>query len=231
MVSTFRRPRTGTAEQYLWHTCHTATQRRPRPVSFLILRSMATKRNGSEKEKRREPQHPIPSFLDEAVRSQSVQFDAANESEQARLWAKFKQAEARLPPSSVAERSRALDRIYADLVTNSAVGSFVSSERGRKLTELVTIHDMLAWTEEQRRLKKAIFFTKLRAAALDVCAAARLWYFGPSRTSLLYRYLVADTRAWPDNDPPLPFVRVMAKRTEDWRECSGRNLQTCSTRR
>lgn len=89
------------------------------------------------------------------------------------------------------------------MVTNSAVGSFVSSERGRKLTELVTIHDMLAWTGEQRRLEKAIFFTKLYAAALDVCAAARLWYLGPSRTSLLYRCLVADTRAWPDNDPPV----------------------------
>jgi hypothetical protein len=86
------------------------------------------------------------------------------EREQARLWAKLQRAEAQFPTGSIAQRSRALDCMYADLVANSAVGSFTSSEHFPKLTDSVTTHGVLVWTKVQRLLEKAIFFTKLRAA-------------------------------------------------------------------
>lgn len=212
MLPIFRRSRIGTAQQYLWHT---TPQRIKCPAHPLILRSMATRRNDPGKEKKPEPKHRIrtPAFLDERVRSQAAEFDVVNKSEQARLWAKLRRAEARLPTGSVADRSRALDRIYADLVANSAVGSFASSERGRKLTDLATVHDMLVWAEEQRRLEKAIFFTKMRAAGL--------WIFAPLQdVGILVRLgRVCSIIGWLPMfvlgrimTLPLPLVRMMAKR-------------------
>lgn len=134
------------------------------------------------------------------------------ERDQARLWAKLQRAEVQFPTGSIAQRSRALDCIHADLVANSAVGFFISSEHFPKLTDSVTIHGVLLWTKEQRRLENAIFFTKLRAASRwiyallqEVGTLVRLgrvfcineWMpvFALSRTMTL----------------PLPLVLVMAK--------------------
>lgn len=132
---------------------------------------MATKRNGPKKEQKYEPKRRAPSSFDERLREKADECDEAVVKEQARLWAKLERAEARLPKGDVARRSRALDRIYADLVAHSAIGSFAAGERGRQLLKANPGRDTLNWLEEQRRLEKAAFFAKIRSAGL--------WIFAP----------------------------------------------------
>jgi hypothetical protein len=176
---------------------------------------MITRRNGPEKEKKQRPKHGVPlSFSqEENLRISDKECEDTIEREQARLWAKLQRAEAQFSTGSIAQRSRALDCIYADLVANSAVGSFtISSEHFPNLTDSVTTHGVLVWTKEQRRLEKAIFFTKFRAAGRWIyaplqevgtlvplgrvfCIDAWMPMFALTRTMTL----------------PLPLVLVMAK--------------------
>jgi hypothetical protein len=135
---------------------------------------MATKRNDPEKEKRHKLNHRAPpppsSSFEERLMNKA---DKEAEREQARLWAKLERAERHIPTGNVAQRNRTLERIYADLVANSAVGFFASSERGRKLIDTRSGRDFYIWMEEQRRLEKAFFFfqAKMRSAGL--------WIFAP----------------------------------------------------
>ena len=89
---------------------------------------------------------------------------------QARIWTKLQRAEARLPTGDAAQRNHALDRIYADLVANSSLGSFASSERSRQPIGTKIARDVLDWLGEQRRLERALFNAKMRSAGLRLFA-------------------------------------------------------------
>jgi hypothetical protein len=136
---------------------------------------MATKRHNTEREKKHKPNRhappPPPSSFDKRIIHKTDESDKKVEKEQAQLWAKLERAERHIPRGNVAQRNRALERIYANLVANSAAGSFASSERGRKLIATRSGRDYYVWLEEQRRLEKAFFFAKMRSAGL--------WIFAP----------------------------------------------------
>jgi hypothetical protein len=137
---------------------------------------MATKRHNAvntEKEKKHKPNRhapppppPPPSSFDKRIIHKTDESDKKVENEQAQLWAKLERAERHVPRGNVAQRNRALERICADLVANSAVGSFASSERGHKLIATRSGRDYYVWLEEQWRLEKVFFFAKMRAAGL-----------------------------------------------------------------
>jgi len=194
MLSFFR---LGTARQPLGHT----TQQRVKCRVFpLLSRSIATKHKGPKNEKKHKPKTRSPLSLDDRLRRKAEYCDEAVEREQARLWAKLQRAEKHLPKGNVAQRSRALDRMYADLVANSAIGSFASSERGQKLIDTTTGRDVYFWMEEQRRLEKALFSAKMRSA--------RLWIFAPLHdVGVLVRLgRVLGVIAW---SPMFVFARLM----------------------
>jgi hypothetical protein len=171
---------------------------------------MATKRNDPEKEKRHKLNHRAPpppsSSFEERLMNKA---DKEAEREQARLWAKLERAERHIPTGNVAQRNRTLERIYADLVANSAVGFFASSERGRKLIDTRSGRDFYIWMEEQRRLDYAFFFFSSEDAfcwALDICAHARCWGSSPFRTSLGCYRLVANVRVCPGCNPDIAII-------------------------
>ena len=131
---------------------------------------MATKRNESEKKKKHEFRHHIPQGCAERLKVSVEECEEASERVEAQLWADLRRVETRLPTGNVAQRNRALYRIYADLVANSAMSSFLSSERSRQLVTTKTARDVLGWLEEQRRLERVVFSTKLRSASLYLFA-------------------------------------------------------------
>lgn len=133
---------------------------------------MATKRDGPEKEKKHKFKHRVLSSHRHAERlkASAEECEEAIERQQARLWAEVQQVEARPPTGDGAQRNRALDRIYADLVANSAMNSFCSSERSRQLVGTKTARDILDWLEEQRRLERAVLYAKMRSAGLYLFA-------------------------------------------------------------
>jgi hypothetical protein len=197
MLSFFRRSRIGTAQQSHGRTTQQRVKCRVPP---LVSRSMATKHNGPENKKKHKPKTRSSLALDDRLRHKADECDEAVEREQARLWAKLQRAEKHLPTGNVAQRSRALDRMYADLVANSAIGSFASSERGQKLIDTTTGRDIYFWMEEQRRLEKAFFSAKMRSASL--------WIFAPMHdVGVLVRLgRVLGVIAW---SPMFVFARLM----------------------
>ena len=132
---------------------------------------MATKRDGPEKEKKHKFKHRVlSSHHAERLKASAEECEEVIEREQARLWAELQQVEAALPTGDVAQRNRALNRIYADLVANSAMSSFCSSERSRQMVDTKTARNLLGWLEEQRRLERAVLYAKMRSAGLYLFA-------------------------------------------------------------
>lgn len=188
-----------------------------RGALFLVWRAMATKRNELDNEKKRKPESHDnrDPFDDSKLKRRTDKVSAELEQEQARLWRKVQRVTANLSTGSVAQRTRALERLYADLVATSALSSFTSSDRGRQLFGDRTSREILQWAEEQRRLEMAVFYAKVRSAGLwifatlgDVGVFTRLGkllsFIAWTPMFLLARIITA----------PLPIMRYLVKREE-----------------